>query len=78
MRILLPVALVAMLVAMPAPTPSLRAEIRAGHTAPLRIALAYRLGVGKRLGLELRAGMISDKGHPLRFSGDIALQSPRS
>lgn len=75
MKPLFPLALVAILFAMPAPTHKLSAEIRADHAAPFRVALAYRLGFGKRLALELQPGMTSGKGHPLRFDGDIALRS---
>jgi hypothetical protein len=75
MKPLFPLALVAILFAIPAPTHRLSAEIRAGHAAPFRVALAYRLGFGKRLALDIQAGMTSGKGHPLRLNGDIALWS---
>ena len=74
MKLLIPLALAAMLLAMPAPISHFRAEIRADRAMPFRIALAYRVAIGARLGLTIRAGMSSSKDRPLHFTGNIALR----
>ncbi len=81
MKCLIPVALAAAILALPAPAQKLSAELRAGRAAaarqdpaPFRIAFAYRIGIGGLLAIDIHAGMTIGGSRPLGFSGSVALR----
>jgi hypothetical protein len=80
MKFLVPAALAAAILALPAPAQKLSAELRAGHPAaarhdpaPFRLAVAYRIGIGELLAVDIHAGMTIGGARPLGFSGGLAL-----
>lgn len=81
MKTLIPVALAAAILALPAPAQKLSAELRAGHSAaarhdaaPFRLAFAYRIGIGCLGTLHVGAGMTVGGARPIDFDGGVALR----